>query len=279
MRLFFSLLFCIIPLFLHSSVALSPFEGDPAGTVCDSVDVITGSFLDYEEDLVVQAPTPLVITRSYSSQSGTFHFFPHCSLVVEGAVARTYEPQGSPLAYRKKSNSESEYILDVENHPSIANTAHGILSASTNLKNNSLELTQTSCILTFANGTLRHYEKTRDSSLGPLCTTIPSNGVHYRLQKETLPSGNKILYTYDNAGFLFLVQAVTASEAKVFGSISIRYHGPESDQIKVLASNGQFVSYGFNKGLLHNVKRSSKPELSYSYVKISKRDLLAKMDS
>ena len=108
-RLYFS--FFIVLLFCVSSAGFS------TTLIYDAVDVITGAYQDYEEDLVIDCPQPFVLSRTYVSTNGTWSFFPYCLIAstekkntlqvtasngtkrnYEKVLARSIGPLGSPVS-------------------------------------------------------------------------------------------------------------------------------------------------------------------------------------
>ena len=86
----------------------------------------------------------------------------------------------------------------------------------------------------------------------------------FRLDKEIVPNGNRILYFYDTVDRLSNVQAVSSS-GKQFSSLQICY---DKESMRVVASDGQFVTYNLALGLLNEVLSSSKPKIVYSYTQV-----------
>jgi len=83
----------------------------------------------------------------------------------------------------------------------------------------------------------------------------------YILEKEVLPSGNHVLYDYDELGQIVLVKMTNSSEEKIFSWIAFKYE----DCITVETSDGKHLEYRFNSSFLHEVIRSEKPTLRYHY--------------
>lgn len=277
------------------SKCLSSFEGHPAGVVFNCVDTITGAYFEQEIDCSVQAPTPLVLQRSYCSENTSFHLLPHCSLIIAidpeeqpsyatsdqftAIIGLTANPNGSALVYSGFQNTskeiESILQLDLEtNGEAITNQSKKAISAKTNLKNSCLKVEKEKCQLVTADGTIRKYEK---------CTTLPSkaffchsafgqesekfpNPSFYHLISESLPDGNQFLYHYTAQGELESIQAANRAGNKIFSSITFTY---DASTITAQASDGQVITYVFevidNKPTLSKVNRSGNPNISYFY--------------
>jgi len=277
-----------------SEIYLGSREGDPASIV-ENVSTIHGDYSEVEVDVTVPAPDSLILSRFYSSRDilqtatlGGWRFNPHCFLTVqkdpcgknystaEGKFERTFvyvgNPDGSILTYIGWKNASSPkkafFKIDAESETvGIANTAKGTISSWTNLKNNELYFNpQTnSFALNGCSGVKRVYVKHPSTEL-------------YLLSYETLPSGNKIFYEFDENGQLSLIKETNASEKKVLGWIKIQY----GNGIHIDTSDGKTVDYHFqqNSGmlLLTEVLRSDKPTLHYQYQIIASYALLFKKE-
>ncbi len=278
-----------------SSIYLGSREGDPASLV-ENVSTIHGDYTEVEVDLIVPSPDSLILSRFYSSrdtiQTATFggwRFTPQCFLSIrkdpKGKTYKTAEgtfehmcifvgtPEGSILSYTGWYNSNSKdhgiFKIDAEEESlGLANTARGNISAWTNLKNNELSFDSqnNSFELSLSSGGKRSYVKHPSLDL-------------YLLKLETLPSGNKIFYEFDDQGKLKLVKETNAAEERVLGWIKIEY----GDGIHVDTSDGKTVDYHFQQtssghDLLSQVIRSDKPSLNYQYKVVGKRALLTKKE-
>ena len=284
MRFLFSLF-----LFLFSFSAtisckepLSIFEGDPAGFVHNSVDVLSGSYREFEVDATIDAPTPIVLKRSYTSQSGIWQYFPECTLLVgkvdNSIVATTSESFGTPLIYTACDKEGLIFRPDfTQYNKGIVNTAKEAIGAQTNLKNNYLTKIDDGFELTLCSGMKRFYKKTSKIALGKLCRALPTitlkDAELFQLVLEILPSGNKMLYHYDDDGRLAEICAVNNSKKKQFCKVSFSY---KNDQVKARASDGQSVTYTFHHGLLVAVSSTSNPEITYRYCEVCDKKVLEK---
>jgi RHS repeat-associated protein len=269
-------------------------EGDPASLV-ENVSAIHGNYSDFEVDLIVPGPDSLVLSRYYGSRDnlltnssfGGWRFNSHCFLsVLKDSLPRTYTTaegkfdythisigtnEGSILTYAgwqntTNSNARSLFKVDVEGDLlGLANTARGSVNAWTNLKNNEL----------YFNAQSNHFELLLSS--GGRRVYVPSLSTlgRYLLQRETLPSGNKIFYEYEGEA-LSLIKMTNASEEKVLSWIKIQY-GPI---IHIDTSDGKTVDYHFQQDLplLSEVIRSDKPSIKYQYRIVETQALLIKKD-
>ncbi len=265
-----------------SGIYLGSREGDPA-SIIENVSTIHGDYTEVEVDLTVASPDSLVLSRFYSSRDtlpiasfGGWRFNPHCFLTVEkdpkgkmyssteGKFERAFvyvgNPDGSILTYvgwKNVTNPSKRVLFKIdaeEESIGIANTARGEIGAWTNLKNNEL-----------------YYNPENDSfelllgTEGKRSYTKNPTGDFYRITHEILPSGNKVLYEFDDNKLAF-IKETNAAEEKTLAWIKIQY----GDTIHLETSDGKTVDYQFEKDpsgfqLLKTVVRSDKPDVHYQY--------------
>lgn len=289
MKHFFSNSIFLLPLLfvlsLHANETslqlLGPREGDPA-SIIEGVSTIHGDYSELEVDLIVPGPDPLVLSRFYSSHDtpasahfGGWRFLPKCILWIdkdpkgktystpEGKFDRSYvrvgTDEGSILTYIGWQNTtnpraKSLYTVDIDGKIfNLTNTARGAPHSWTNQKNNQLYSQEDRFELILANLGKRDYVK------------HPSKDF-YLLEKETLPSGNKIFYEYDREGRPILIKMMSAKEEKVLSWIKIRYGQTTS----VETSDKKTALYHFDEDsshrpLLTKVSSAHKPSVTYQY--------------
>ena len=267
-------LFCfILSLFCSVYATHNSREADPDSLV-QNVSTIYGDYSEVEIDLVVAAPDPLVLSRCYSSQDllsathlGGWRFYPHCFLKVQSEDrVETGNPDGALLTYVK--DTPTTFKIDAKG---IANTAKGVISEWTNLKNNELTYDPQIDRFTLFLGSVgkRFYAK-QSADL-------------YRITHEVLPSGNKVFYEFDAQGRLTLIKETNDSEKKVLAWIKLSYDNTwlpwmnvsREKSIHITASDGQTVDYQFQTDqLLTHVVRSNKPTVTYKYDISDRRPLL-----
>lgn len=276
--LYFLFLLCTC-LHLEASVPtsiqlLGPREGDPASIV-EGVSTIYGDYSEFDVDAVVAGPDPLILSRLYSSNDtlengnfGGWRFLSKCNLTLkqdpkrksystsEGTFERTYvrigTDEGSILTYvgwQNKTNPEatSIYKVDVEDEAfSMANTSRGWPQETSNQKNNELYY--------YANGDF--FELLLCNHGKRVYTKHPSHHC-YLLERESLPSGNKIFYEYDEEGCPTTIKMTNAAEEKVLSWIKIE-HGQVS---RAETSDGKSIKYHFegDQPLLVQVSSTHKP--------------------
>ena len=186
-------------------------EGDPSSTLCESVSILTGDFVAFSEDLVIDGAAPLRIHRHYVSGNGTgihggWEFFPHLEIKTlpyktkpskkfKRAIVRL--PNGTHLVFKKQDKHSTSYAwvkftIDFEkNGRGITNTAHGPISGRTNLKNDVLYHVSTKEFqLHCADGTKRIYFYSHDDNTK---NKMPV----YLLRTEIHPNKHTTHYHYD----------------------------------------------------------------------------------
>jgi len=299
-RCFSSLIYFLLPLFSWTSSfadetalqLLGPREGHPF-CIVDGVSTITGDYSEAEVDLVVPGPDTLSLSRLYSSGDhslnsnfGGWRLLPKCLLSVqkdpkgktystsEGKFDRTYvrvgTDEGSILTYEgwqntSNSKSRSLYKVDMDDRLfCMANTARGNPHSWTNQKNNELYY--------HADG---DYFELALCNLGKRIYFKHSSKNFYYLEKETLPSGNKIFYEYDAQARPTFIKLVNSVDTKVLAWIKIQY-----GQITCVETSDQktieyhFEQEALSRPLLTKVTSAHKPSVEYQYNQVEKHPLL-----
>ena len=145
------------------NVYMGSLEGDPASLV-QNVNTIHGDYTEVEIDLTVPAPDPLILSRFYSSrdyqQTATlggwrFSHTPFLSIkkdpkgqaykTEEGTFEKSYvyvgNPDGGILTYIGWQHPTKHVLFKIDpegESAGFANTAKGVISCWTNIKNNTL---------------------------------------------------------------------------------------------------------------------------------------------
>ncbi len=267
-----------------SMVFLGSREGDPESLI-QNVSTINGDYSEIEVDLIVPGPDPLILSRFYSSQDdrslatfGGWRFCPQCVLFLERDPSQHYTTlegifyliyarvgtvEGSILTYTGWNSPQVKSLLkpDMDHHLfSLANTARKKIGSWTNLKNNILKTDpqKEAFELTLCNGGKRFYYKHPTLNL-------------YLLQKEILPSGNKIFYEYSEKPRFILIKLTNSKEDKTLSWIKI----DNNQGVYVETSDGQTVDYQFDQNsFLVKVIHSQKPPLTYHYQETDSHPLL-----
>nr|NGX37314.1 tRNA nuclease WapA [Chlamydiota bacterium] len=279
-----------------SITLLGSKEGDPASIV-ENVSTIHGDYSEVEIDLIVSGPDPLILSRFYTSNDnvtvtnlGGWRFYPQSVLSVQkGPKKKTYSTadekfdrtyvnvgttEGSILTYvgwQSTTNPKAKTLfkVDVEDQVfCLANTARGNIHAWTNQKNNELYFHAEDNIfeLNLSSGGKRFHVKHPSANF-------------YVLEKEVLPSGNKIFYEYDDQGRPILIKMTNGREKKILSWITIQY----GETVHVDTSDNQTADYQFQQDssgqiLLTKVIRSHKSSLQYQYRVVDNHPFLTKKD-
>lgn len=232
-------------------------EGDPTENVSDSVNIFTGDFTVFSQDAIVSGVEPIAIKRFYVSGDGNgfnsnWVFFPHLQLtLIEGNKHKKYqrlivaEPNGSVLVYKNQNIKHQwpTYKIDFKKHAKgITNTAKGILSARTNLKNQTLYLTKSDTIkMVTAAGGERWYTKTIIERL--------HRARHFLLRYERLPNGQFFTYEYDKYDRVKAIYSMNPHRNKIWAWCTMHYHGKpeENHDFDIHTSDGKKLAYRFKK--------------------------------
>lgn len=229
---------------------IANFESEPSAYV-GNVNVMTGTYQEVVQDLVVPGPEPLVIQRAYSSMGlnlgelpigwyfnhhGVFFKDPHkySRSLLLGAFRASL-----PFTSDSKSKDHcSNLFFDLERMGGgFTNCAGRQLSGRTNKKNSWIKCDEMrkECWLYTGSGGRSHYryiEKLGEDDF-------------YLLQTEYKPNGNKICYEYN----YYRIKKIETQNAsgKVFASVSFSYPdwNKKCDKrcVKISASNGNEVVY------------------------------------
>ncbi len=216
---YFLFFFCLILRFLQGDIAVT--ENHPE-TLVDGVSVITGDLYLQEEDLVVKGVEPIRLQRSYISNKGEgfWQFHSYHQAIVSEYTNRIdlIQPSGTKLTYTR-TDYEDVYTpfrleeVDGQDLKGWTNTASGKLSAKTNLKNQRIVMAEDGkTFIVFApDGIKRKYHIYERKVRGFLKKAkralkwifqnpeqkkkagLPKT---YRLIREELPNGNRIIYDW-----------------------------------------------------------------------------------
>lgn len=233
--LLFSLLFLRLSS-LFCCVATA--ENEPNSLVEGVVSVITGDFYALEEDIVIQGAEPLTLKRCYIGLrgKGSWSFCQHATAVCNRTLKflKVREPNGTILTYAYDSKEETPtFFLQHLKTKGLTNTGRGILSGQTNLKNQRIEMEKDWQAFTLFSpqGTRRIYRLMQGKKLleRPLGLSPDGNSI-YLLDREELPSGNKILYSWDKYGRLTSIATKDPSEKKSYAEARLTYQGKVKKQ-------------------------------------------------
>ncbi len=286
LRIFFSFHFIFI--FSFASIfsdQVDPFilattEGEPGILVAGIVDPISGSCCVAQEDIRVEGVVPIVISHAYVKDMPGKHskwkLLPHLvlyfesmqtydesnALIADETHLIVHEPSGSRLCFKRKGLKwGAEFIpAFIEDGSGVTNTAHGIISARSNLKNYKIRTEYKRFILSLPNGGERIYKLERRHD----------DEEAYYLEQERLPSGSYYKYKYDKNHRLIEIQATNPEQTKIYSWIKFHYFDKNKPRdCNIETSDGQHLSYRFHKERDHHVLTdifgSSRPKLHYDH--------------
>lgn len=195
-----------------------------------------GKFTQFETDLEIAAPDPLILNRFYD---GSWKISPQAYLILgNDQIAYTYEPFAGLLKYKNEK---------VEFSTGMVNTYAGEASGKTDLQNNRLTRKGSACEIVLGDGTKRTYKLHSEEKPLALFGSYPEaiNPRIYRLESEQLPSGNIILYSYED-GNILSIEIKDPNEKRVHAWIrfSYQYDGDEIT-VKVETSDEKSIEYHF----------------------------------
>ncbi|MEI6243294.1 MAG: hypothetical protein WCP39_07850, partial [Chlamydiota bacterium] len=295
MRSFFIFLMIALEMYAAPLALFPAFEGNSSGWIEGCVDSITGCYREQVIDYIVDGPDPLFIERSYTNrdyktgkQEGSWAFFPHCTLVVgdsnEGKKGYTASPKGGylPLSIQKNFPAGKIHINDCNGITNCSQT----ISGQTHPRNILLKSIEEGYEIITGNGTKRTYVKQKTfteenwnffgESFYQSCAKEIQNPIYYVLVQEKLPSGNMILYDYNENGLLSSITLSDSEKSTILSWIHLEY---SENQIHLKTSDGEEISYFFINGLLTKVHSSSQPNIEYEYDDSLCRNLCKKTDS
>lgn len=252
MKGFLALLFLFSLFGSQPSLFASSF-GDPTPLIDNKVNPLTGDLLLSSVDLTVEAAEPLSLTRFYGSSGaghykGGWNFFPHTSLTAYIPPGKHKERvfvsdrSGGSLIFKHEETKEkiAHYkIVMWENAFDHTNTSRGRIGGNTNDRNyrvyRSTEHKDSPFVLITADGTKREY--------------YPKQGLDYLLQKEFLPNGNRIYYSYNKDGDLTRIATLDPSGKREYAWLSFEYEKEKNMPIRIVVrtSDEREVTYHFKR--------------------------------
>lgn len=303
MKFFKFLLFLLFPfLSLHAietiPALISCIEGVPEAKIADHVDAISGQYIDVEVDLYLLGPDPLVLQRNYESgdfmfgkSPGSWRLLSHCFLVAGednkscavkgerhvGLHAYTGERLGSFFCYSGWRNTQTSTpcilkLLTKSHILGLTNCARGEIGARTFPKNNQITYRQKEdrYEILSGDGTVRIYSLSTKPSHSLFSAELLHNFASclknpkfYHLEMEKLPSGNHILYSYDEDENPLSISAYASEETIPFSQITFEY---SKNTCRATSDDGRQVVYHFDiNGKLVKVERSEQPDICYAY--------------
>lgn len=228
-------------------------ESEPSAFV-GKVNVITGAYHEFAQDIVLPGPEPLAIQRVFSCGSETEGAFNHgwminhagwfslknkkpFGVIVSGAFGSCHifegeKPPKKELASMKLSMASVRRGL--------SNTASGHISGKTNVKNQTFQGNRhgdEGCLKT-GSGSIIHYQKT------PKIKPDMVFNANALIREEIKPNGNKILYRYDSKNRIRKI-TTTSSTGEVYAEVELGHASINSNAYHLFASDGRKVHYQF----------------------------------
>lgn len=282
-----SVLFLVFTFFafthLQAAASLLPStESDPDAFIDHCAHVITGDYCETVMDLSIAGPDPLVLQRYYNAKnymtgknSGGWRIFPQILLVTgrdpenkectiekdrfEWVSAFTGERSGGILSYsgwRKISGDTKDPLkIDPKDTVGMVNSYAGEMNGQTNHLNNHIHFKQDTCELQLGDGTKRLYKKVNAVATEifgeEMALVLASKVIHpqyFLLLSETLPSGNVILFSYDEKGHIARLEMKDALQKKSHSWIRFNYDfNPKGCRITASTSDEKRITYNFER--------------------------------
>ncbi len=292
-----------------SAVMLPSTESDPDSFIAQCVNVINGDYCETDLDLEIAGPDVLTLQRYYNSKNymtgkdfGGWRIFPQNFLVTgrdpqnkeckvgqdrfEWIYAFTGERSGGILSYSgwRKISGDTKDPLKIEilkDTAGMVNSFAGEMSGQTNHLNNRMHFKQETCEIILGDGTKRIYQKVMTIPTEIFGEEIAVNLAakvtqpqYFLLISETLPSGNVILFAYDEKGHITSVEMKDSSQKKTHSWIHFAYDfNLRGCRITVTTSDEKKLIYEFEKltlgkqaiFVLKEVKGNYGIPVSYNY--------------
>ncbi|MBS0623449.1 MAG: DUF687 family protein [Verrucomicrobia bacterium] len=258
-------------------------ESDPDSFIAQCVNVINGDYCETALDLEIAGPDTLIFQRYYNAKNymtgkevGGWRIFPQTLLVTgrdpqnkeckvgqerfEWVYAFTGERSGGILSYSgwRKVSGDTKDPLKIDmlkDTIGMVNSYAGEMSGQTNHLNSRMHFKQETCELILGDGTKRIYQKVRETPAEifgeEIALSLASKLIqpqYFRLISETLPSGNMILFSYDDKGHITSVEMKDASQKKIHSWIHLSYNfNSKVCLITVTTSDKKKLTYVFEK--------------------------------
>lgn len=286
MRLKFILLsFCFSILWadpaFREAPELTSITSEPSTIVGAHVNVLTGDFQDFEEDLHVVAPETLNVQRCYCSSSSMWGIFESRWVTNHEVYASFHESDGNPAENYSRSTQEfrlplgQTYYFEPKAKKStnqevkprkeflaqgFTNSSQGVISGQTNPNNMLWVVKDKKNFLKFGNGREIQFDES---------TSI-----------DRLPSGNR--YEYRRGEHPRKEVVLYDSKNQIMGGV--KYDGPSKGKafkadpyVNAITPDGRKACYRFSDYeywieddkvsgyLLKSVERADKPSVSYDW--------------
>lgn len=232
------------PALADASHSLASLEGDPKTIVYNSVNVITGDYINLETDISLPGVEPLTLQRFYCSANlatpNIIEAWPFNHFIQIGHFQdddnkhiELHDSFGALLAFDKKT------IRQECLNKRVTNTPQGVLSGQTNLKNKSLRTIGDETILKDGTGTSYHFPKLKESKR--------------RLSKVKKANRNEVSYEYDhyhyeNSNHHYITRILARNQpGKPLCDLNFRLErGSKKEKHLIVSSQGQdLATYHF----------------------------------
>lgn len=281
--------------FSGSTTGITDFENEPSTLVGGCVNVISGDFIDVENDITLPGCQPLVIQRAYRSSDGSrgallngWHLNHQGTIQIEkefsqGKTSYKLDFLGSCgeelefLATKKGHKDKKHYSLSPEMYKhGLCNCVGGEISGQTNLKNLKILYDHHwdfPCQMYFGDGQKLLFSRKKRV-----------DGLEFVLGKREFFNGYFFDYGYDQYHRLEKIHLFDPSK-RVVNGVRLSYpkakHKWKTPIIHLEASDGRKVEYHFKKFSdrtdfrnaprfsLTYVKRPEAPPVSYKYETVS----------
>ncbi len=252
---------------------LAEFEGTPSSMVNQCVNAVTGTFCDFQTDLVIPGAEPLYIQRSHVSSDAfsnmaypgqlmhTWHLNHGGIVYGEAKEGFVHLEEGGPITsyeYNKKDKLRLKLSKhDIKN--GLTNCSTGIIGGHTNLKNNAIHVEDDPGKLTLRLGSGGSREFKR----------YPNDKRKFNLLFDLKPNGNQFRYDY-NAGIRLRQINCLNRQQKILSYAILDYDNFAVNPRMILySSDNRQVHYQFvrkdTKFFLTRVDCSHAPYEAYTY--------------
>lgn len=272
------------------NIQLLDLSTPPSSIVGGAVNVITGSYVDSETDLVIRGSNPLSLQRHFNSGNKKRGSLCHgWDLNFPSKIKVTYEEEakkpikaivndrGADLMFSGRSNKNLK-ICKSQLHYGVTNCSSGILSSRTNIRNKRLhyrDFNAKHCELHEESGEILFYKRSSSSS----------KRASYDVNRILLSNGCSIAYDYD---YKERISRITSTGKNENSLSHIQWIYPTNFQstpkLTLLSSDGRKICYTYQKQesyddkdhrrfCLKSVHRNFGPEISYDYRYASKHSM------
>ena len=276
-------------------------RNDPSALIDGCVSAITGDFILSDEVIEVKGAEPISFTMHYlstkSDQGGVFHgWFADSHLLAEAKwtlpsnasshktheydiAVTVIEDDYIPLLYRRQgaqtntSTGLSTLRLEVDEKDFLENLQENTytnVQAHYAMRRQYIDMDYKgkSFVVFSPSGRKRQYKRI----VHPEHSRGKKDTFTYRLEKETLPNGNQIIYTYESlqSRHLTSIKTQNASGTSTFAWIRFHFWGREKDLLQAETSDGQLITYVFREDdetrkNLYTVMSTKHPEKHFTY--------------